>query len=257
LTTIRVRDDRDWRALWDGVIASSGVSPDVLPMNALCWGLEQLCRQGFELPRVVLFVQTIWQRYRRTLGDVRPRIAPSTDPPAGPPVGATKAERQKYERELEAEIEKAQRELEASRVAYASFCKLVDAARSRFGDAQAFLVNVLGWTLEVLYRRGYSDDELAALVIETWAVVEAQQSAPARSPYDSLDVLDELEGALPYRRPKNAPRSSSELRCPFCDASNPEQGARGGCRNCAKWHAAGRAFTETDTQPRRTTRTRR
>jgi hypothetical protein len=286
---IRVRDDRDWRALWRDVLARSRCSPDVLPMNVLCWALEQLALAGYELPRVLLFIQTIWSRFARTLGAQKQRIAPSTAAPASPPPpppGASRRERDEYQRELEKQIADAQEELAQSRADYAHLCELVNVARAAFGDAQGFLVNALGWALQVLYGRGYSDDELGGLVVETWGVVEQQQRERSSSssrggrldfsirledyrrvfgcnvhgwdgsqgkacPICEADEANELERATARRTRKAAPRDG--VACPFCGWSDPVQGARQGCPNCARWAAA----SETSAQARVTPRTRR
>jgi hypothetical protein len=51
----------------------------------------------------------------------------------------------------------------------------------RFGDPHAWHVNVLGWALEVLYRRGYTELELANLVTATWEVVASRELARRRA----------------------------------------------------------------------------
>jgi hypothetical protein len=180
------RNGREWRELWRRVLAHTIAKRDAIPMYALCWALETLCRAGYEKERVLLFIQATWARFRRVLGPVAlrppPPPAPPPEIPAAPRRDAPQREHAEHARKLERIIENAQRELERAREAeregYLDFCERVTAARDEFGEAHTWLVNVLGWSLEVLYRTGHSDDELAGVVIETFGVIRGHDRPP-------------------------------------------------------------------------------
>lgn len=171
-------------------------------MHALCWCLEQLAEAGVELVRATMFVAVVWARFRRELGDVPTRVVidPAHAAPRathGAPGGRKLNDSEwdevarLYERELENEQK---REL----AAFEAFCRTCSEACAAFGDRRGFVVNALCWALEVLYRRGYSDAELATTVEQTWQVVQSrrEQSAAARSaryagpPIDHFDPFD-------------------------------------------------------------------
>lgn len=178
---VRAHDPKDWRALWEGVLERTSVPASEIPIDAVAWAFEVLCRAGVELERVMLFVQAIWARFARVIGPVVPHVIPPRPAdaplPKRPGPRSSAAERSRYERELEAQIEEARTAAANATVAFEAFAELVDQAGERFGDARTWHVNVLGWALEVLYRRGYTELELANIVTGTWEVVRLRQEA--------------------------------------------------------------------------------
>lgn len=171
-------DALDWRKLWQSVLEGTALPPAEIPINAVAWAFEVLCRRGFELERVMMFVQALWARFARLIGPVEPHAQPpaaEASTPAPPSPRAPSSEHARYDRELERLIEAARVEADAATQAFDEFAARVDAAGERFGDRAAWHVNVLGWALEVLYRRGYTPLELANLVTATWEVVAQRE----------------------------------------------------------------------------------
>lgn len=169
----------DWRKLWAEVLSGTDTDQKQVPLHAMCWAVEELFRLGFEEPRVLVFVQFVWKKFRAELGpvDEHPRHAGEEGPPAGfkPAAAENPGGRPKSQREWEDAARQYEQELErmanAELEGYRRFCGLVEGARDRFGDDRTWLVNVLGWSLQALYRTGYRDDELGGLVQQTWAVM--------------------------------------------------------------------------------------
>jgi hypothetical protein len=169
----------DWRAHWRRVLEQTKIPEAEIPINAVAWAFELFCRAGVELERVMLFVQAVWARFAREIGPVVPHVVPAApavdELPRPPSPRAPRAEHAAYERELERMIGEAQQKATAASREFEAFVELVNAAGEAFGDPRAWHVNVLGVALEVLYRRGYTDLELANLVTSTWEAVAARE----------------------------------------------------------------------------------
>lgn len=201
-----------WRVAWKRVLDSFEGRREELPMHALCWCLEQLANAGVELVRATMFVAVVWSRFRRKLGEVPTRVVIDpwrpTPSAGGAPGGRRMGDAEwdevarLYERELEKE---AQRELEA----FEAFCRRCSEECAAFGDVRTFVVNALCWCLETLYRRGYSDAELATAVEQTWQVVQFRREQASRraapppaapfDPFEGFDPFDSSSGRGPLR----------------------------------------------------------